>query len=211
MLTGFACPICLAAGVETHLNQNPGRFGLYCTVNPDHIFQDTEKFLASNPKKLDLPKTAPKVQPGVEPFIVKIPTGLIEMLGKRFGTKLDISVAALLGVMTDKDAFVVVGEDVKRLREILSSKISSADSLVGCVYNLWVERNQFKQQAEQKGASSSGGGGDLPEMDGDFVQTTIRINTEAFMTIKEKAKFNGMSFSQYAQSILALAVQNNWI
>lgn len=209
-VTEFACPTCLAAGVESHLNQAPGKFGLYCNVNPAHIFQDTEEFLASNPKKLAMPKQAPKIQPGLEQFIVKIPTGLIEMLGKRFGQKLDVSVAALLGVMTDPEAFVVVGEDVKRLRELLGIKIVGAEHLVGGVYNLWTERNQFKQQAEQK-ATSSGGGGDMPEMDGDFVQVAIRVDMDAFTEIKSKAKFNNLSFSQYVQQVLSMAVKNNWI
>jgi hypothetical protein len=209
-ITEFACPTCLAAGAEVHLVQSPGKFGLYCSANSAHIFQDTEEFLASNPKKLAMPKPAQKIQPGVEPFIVKIPTGLIEMLGKRFGTKLDVSVAALLAVMTDSQSFVVVGEDIKRLNELLSAKIANAENLVGHVYNLWVERNQFRQQAEQKSGGASGVG-DLPEMDGDFVQTAIRINIDAYTAIREKAKFNGMSFSQYVQQVLSIAVQNSWI
>ncbi len=211
MLTEFACPMCLAAGKEVRLMQSAGKYGLYCSENSAHIFQDTEELLASKPKILPLPKAAPKIQPGVEPFIVKIPVGLIEMLGKRFGQKLDVSVAALLSVMTDPEAFVVVAEDVKRLRELFGSKIGSADALVGSVYSLWMERNQLKAQAEQKGAVSSSGNGNLPEMNGDFVQTTVRINAEAFMTITEKAKFNHMSFSEYVQQVLSMAVENSWI
>ena len=211
MLTEFACPMCLASGKEVRLMQSAAKFGLYCSENSAHIFQDTEEFLASNPKKMPLPKAAPRIQPGVEPFIVKIPTGLIEMLGKRFGQKLDASVAALLSVMTDPEAFVVVAEDVKRLRELFGSKIGSADALVGSVYSLWMERNQLRTQVEQKVPVSSSGNGNLPEMSGDFVQTTVRINAEAFMTITEKAKFNHMSFSEYVQQVLSMAVENSWI
>jgi len=211
MLSGFACPTCMAAGVKSNLIQSSGKYGLYCEKDSNHIFQDTEAFLASNPVKLDIPKAAPKIQPGVEPFIVKIPTGLIEMLGKRFGQKLDVSVGVLLGVMTDPEAFVVVGEDVKRLRELLSAKIASADALVGSVYNLWTERNQYKNQVEQKTSSVGSSSEQLPEMNGDFVQSTIRINTDAFLTIKEKAKFNNMTFSQYIQEIVMMGVKNSWI
>jgi hypothetical protein len=211
MLTEFACPSCLAAGKEVRLMQSAGKFGLYCSENAAHIFSDTEEFLASNPKKMPLPKAPPKVQAGVEPFIIKIPTGLIEMLGKRFGQKLDVSVAALLGVMTDPEAFVVVGEDVKRFREIFNVKIPSADALVGNVYNLWMERNQLRTQLDQKGAVVASVNSDLPEMTGDFVQTTVRISTEGFMLINEKAKFNRMSFSEYVQQIVLMGVQNGWI
>jgi hypothetical protein len=211
MQTEFACPMCLAAGKEVRLMQSAGKFGLYCSENAAHIFQDTEEFLASNPKKMPLPKAAPRIQPGVEPFIVKIPTGLIEMLGKRFGQKLDVSVAALLGVMTDPEAFVVVVEDVKRLRDMFNTKIASADALVGNVYTLWMERNQLRTQVEQKSVVSSSGNGSLPEMAGDFVQTTVRISTEAFAQINEKAKFNHMSFSEYVQQIVLTGVEKEWI
>jgi hypothetical protein len=210
MQTDFACPICLAAGKKVRLNQGSG--GISCPENSAHIFRDTEEFLVSNPVKMPLPKAAPRIQPGVEPFTVNIQKGLIEMLGKRFGEKLEVSVGALLGVMTDPDAFVVVAEDVKRLRELLNVKLPSADVLVGSVYSLWMERNQLRSQLEQKGSvASSSGNGDLPEIDGDFVQTTVRINVDAFTVIREKAKFNGISFSEYVQQVLALAVQNSWI
>jgi hypothetical protein len=210
MQTEFACPICLASGKRIRLNQGSG--GISCPENSAHIFRDTEEFLASNPEKMPLPKTAPKIQPGVEPFTVNIPKGLIEMLAKRFGGKLEVSVGALLGVMTDPEAFVVVAEDVKRLRELLNTKLPSADILVGSVYNLWMERNQLRSQVEQKGSgASSSGKGDLPEMDGDFVQTTVRINTDAFTVIREKAKFNNISFSEYVQQVLTMAVENSWI
>lgn len=210
-VTEFACPTCLVAGVEVHLNYGPT--GLTCPNNSAHIFQDTESFLESSPKKLEMPKVAPKIQPGVESFVVKIPTGLIEMLGKRFGAKLDVSVGALLGVMTDPGAFVVVSEDVKRLAALFDVRVKSAEALVGCVYNLWSERNQLRQQIEQRsgGSASPASGGDLPEMNGDFVQTTVRIEVDAFTTIKDKAKFNNLSFSEYVQQILSLAVKNSWI
>lgn len=211
METEFACPNCLAAGKKVRLLQSGGKFGLYCSENSAHIFQDTEEFLASNPVKMPLPKAAPKIQPGMESFTVSIPSGLIEMLGKRFGSKLNVSVGALLGVMTDPEAFVVVSEDVKRLRELLNSKIPSAEVLVGCVYSLWMERNELRTRVEQKGPSSSTGNGDLPEMNGDFVQTTVRINTDAFIAIKEKAKFNNMTFSEYVQQVLTMAVENSWV
>ena len=62
-----------------------GKFGLVCSGNSDHIFTDTETLLASNPKRIAPPQQAPKIQPGTSEFVVRIPNGLIEMLGKRFG------------------------------------------------------------------------------------------------------------------------------
>lgn len=209
MLSEFLCPTCLAGGLQNHLSTGTSKFGLSCSQG--HVFPDMEEFLASNPVKKALPPAPPKIQPGMTDFVVKVPVGLVEVLGKRFGKRLESSVAALLGVMTDPQAFVVVSEDVKRFQDIFASKIQSADQLVGLVYSMKIERDQFRQQAEQKSALQGPGGGDLTEMNGDYVQTTIRISVDAFTTIRDKAKFNSMSASQYIQSIVDLGMKNNWI
>jgi hypothetical protein len=188
-----------------------GVFGLRCAANPDHIFNDTEALLASNPKRIAPQPRAPKIQPGTSEFIVRIPNGLIELLGKRFGQKLDSSVAALLGVMVDSNAFVVVGEDSKRLQDLLGKKIPSADVLVGSVYELKGDRDQWRQKAEQTASKAGSSESPADEMSGDFVQISIRIGMDTFMIVREKAKFNNMTNSQFIQQILLTATENNWL
>lgn len=206
MVSDLCCPTCLLSKIKNPLLTGTG-LGYRCSSG--HVFTDTEELLSSNPVRLPVPQQVPKIQPGTSEYVIRIPIGLIEELGKRFGQKLDSSIGALLGVMCDTQAFVVAGEDVKRLQELLGTKVPSADVLVGGVYSLKSDRDQWRQQAEQKGSSKSSE--PLEEMDGDFVQTTVRVGTETFLVVREKARFNNMSTSQYIQQILSLAMNNNWL
>ena len=206
-VSDIACPTCFASGKMNPLVTGTGIFGYRCSM--DHQFTDTETLLASNPPRIPQAEKAPKIQPGTSEYVIRIPVGLIEVLGKRFGKRLDSSLGALLGVMCDPQSFVVVGDDAKRFQDILGIKVPSADTLVGAVYALKGERDQLRQQAEQKSGAKTEEVQD--EMDGDFVQTTIRIATETYVNVRDKAKFNGVRPSQYIQQILELAVKNCWL
>ena len=210
MMSDICCPTCLISGVTNMLMTGTGVHGLRCSQG--HIFTDTEELLAGNPKRIAPPTQAPKIQPGTSEFVVRIPNGLIELLGKRFGQKLDSSVAALLGVMVDPNAFVVVGEDARRLQEMFGKKVPSADVLVGSVYDLRADRDQWRQKAEQS-SQKAGNSESLPSDDqsGDYVQISIRIGMDTFLVVREKAKFNNLNASQYIQQILATAMEHDWL
>lgn len=206
MESDILCPTCLATGISNLLQTGTGKYGLACGAG--HVFTDTEELLAMNPKRIVLPPKAPKIQPNTSEFVIRLPNGLIEVLGKRFGQKLNSSIAALLGVMIDPGAFVVVGEDAKRVSDLFGVKVGNADQFVGQLYNLKSDRDQWRQKAEAKGTGSTEA---LPEMDGDFVQVTLRIGIDTFTIVRDKAKFNGLSSSQYIQQVLKMATDNNWL
>jgi hypothetical protein len=213
-VSDICCPFCLPLGKENLLLTGTGKFGYQCPENSDHIFQDTEALFSMKLKRKLPPKQAPKIQPNTSEYVLRIPNGLIEVLGKRFGEKLDSSVAAVLGVMTDPQAFVVVGEDTRRLQEIFSVKIPSADVLVGSASALRADRDQWKQQAEI--ASHKTAGSDSSAMvnasgDADFVQVSVKMDMDLYFKIRDKAKFNNMSIADYTKQILFTASANGWM
>ena len=78
--------------------------------------------------------------------------------------------------MTDPAAFVVMGEDAQQLQVHLGQKVPHSQALMGMVYALKIDRDEWKKKAEQHKEVAAGAN----EVEGDFVQLALRLPAEKF-------------------------------
>lgn len=212
---GFACPECLAGGNTVPLNYTPFQFGFKC--DRGHDFQvDIQTLQAMKTVKIPLPAPPKRPRPDCAALTLQLPKKLIEGLQQRFKDRMDNTVEALLIAMLDNDAFVMTGFDVEKLRqpEFLGQKVVGAEKLAGLVYALRSERDEARREADAFKANTSGTKGgtsvDVNEIDGDFVQIALRFKLEDFLTIKNKATFNGKPPAAYMAEVISNALENGW-
>ena len=207
MISDIACPTCLTQGIETALQTAPGRFAYFCGNN--HSFNDLADLMAMNPKRLKVAPPPPKVQPGQSTLNLLVPASTVALLTQRFGEPLNASASVLLGVMTDPEAFVVMGGDAQQLQkpEYLGQKVPHSQALVGMVYALKIDRDEWKKKAEQHKEVAAGAN----EVEGDFVQLALRLPTEKFQLLADRAKFNGFKVADFVRQVIEMALENAWV
>jgi len=165
--------------------------------------------MAMNPKRLKVAPAPPKVQPGQSTLNLSVPASTVALLTQRFGDRLNASAAALLGVMTDPEAFVVMGGDAQQLQkpEYLGQKVPHSQALVGMVYALKIDRDEWKKKAEQHKEVAAGAN----EVEGDFVQLALRLPAEKFQLLADRAKFNGFKVADFVRQVIEMALENAWV
>jgi hypothetical protein len=203
--SGFACRPCYDASGENrdvvHVLAKEGS-GFECERG--HKYIDNEALMASNPLKVKLAKPAEKVQEGSVSLQVMVHSQLRDRLQQRFGDKLNASVASLLQVFLDPNAFVVCGPDQDAVEKIFQEPVRNSIELISKVGKLSVERDDAKREAEDLKKKNVGG---APLSENAFKLT---VEKEVADGIREKARQNGMSPAEFISSAVSVAVKNGW-
>ena len=202
-----ACPTCLQSGVENGLMSVPGRFGYFCKEN--HVFNDTETLRMGNLQKLSTPppeKPRPPA-PGSVEMRFMVPGELHARLMARFGNKLQASIAGILQALLDDGSFIVSGMDAARLGELLGARIIHTQALVGNIFSMKKERDQFRdgvERASQPVATM------VPSRDGKM-PVVVPLDQDSISSLQERAKFQGKSVPELLSETIKFALENNWM
>ena len=202
-----ACPTCLQSGVENGLMSTPGRYGYFCKEN--HQFNDTESLRMGKLQKLSTPppeKLRPPA-PGSVEMRFMVPGELNARLMARFGNKLQASISGILQALLDDGSFIVSGMDAARLSEHLGGEIIHTQALVGRVFSMRKERDQFKdgvERASQPVATM------VPSKDGKM-PIVVPLDQDSISALQEKAKFQGKPVPELLSETIKFALDNNWM
>jgi hypothetical protein len=209
--TGLACPTCDATGITNPLMTGVGVYGYRCGAG--HIFPDMETLLSLKPRTIGVPHAAKPPREGMTEFKTALPSKLVEALKSKFGDKLSGAIECILIAIMDPGSFLVSGFDVERLQQHLGQKVKDSGHLVGMIVNLKMERDEARKEAEANKTAVPAGAAPVQanEVQGDFVQVTLRIPIDQFMEIKEKARFNGQAPANYIAETISYAVENKWL
>ena len=167
-------------------------------------FVDNEELMASDPLKVQLPKPPTKVQPGTVSLPILVPSELRDRLQERFGDKLGASVASLLGVMLDGDAFVVCGPDQLAVSKILNKQVRNSIELASEIGKIAVERDDARNKCKELEKKSGGAG---PMTDGAF---RVNLSKEVAEQVRLKAQDNALQASEWLSSAIGVAISNGW-
>lgn len=146
----YSCPTCKRESGQ--LNQMiASSQQLVCAVNLNHVWSDTQSFLALRPT-MDF-KVAAQVfapQQGHVEVKVLIPPRVKDALESKWGVRLNPTVAGVLEVLAEGEALMLSQGDVEKLKlsEFLGSKPGSSAELCGQVYALRQEITEAKNEAE---------------------------------------------------------------
>ncbi len=136
---------------------------------------------------------------------IPIFTKTLEGLRTRFGTRLDTSIAAILGCMLDPQAFIVPGFDVERIADHLGIRPKSSVELVGRIIEVVGKRNELQAAVDRMATAAKDGRG-IPA-DGSI---TLKLPPAAEQYIREKAAFNGVSVEKMLEQTIQYAVEQKW-
>lgn len=136
---------------------------------------------------------------------IQVFTKTLEGLRARFGTRLDSSIAAILGCMLDPQAFVVPSSDVDRLGEHLGTKPKSSIELVGRVIEIVGKRNQLQVTVDRMATAAKDGCGISREG-----SVTLSLPANAWQYAEEKAAFNGTSVEKVLEDLISYACEQKW-
>ena len=205
--TGFACPTCDLKEITSPLRNGGNGF----TCGNGHVFNDTEQLLSMRPRTIDVPKPPRPPREGMIEFKTSLPAKLVEALRSRFGDKLAGAIECILAAILDPGSFLVTGFDVDRLKQHFGQAVKDSGQLVGLIVSMKMERDTALQEASASKTTTPTGAVEVNEVQGDFVQVSLRIPVEEFLEIKDKAKFNGAAPSAFISQMISHAILNKWV
>jgi hypothetical protein len=193
-VTNYACPKCKSMGQpKNRLSSTPGRYALTCAQG--HQYPDMADLMMMNPDILDsLPQAPRPLQPGFCKYEVQIPEEMKARVEAKYGKRLVPSLAAILSVMVEPDAFLVSQPDAIRLADIFQEKVRDPNKLVGNIQAMVNERNELRSRVQHAAAAESPQGvpsGYAP-MPG-FTNVMLQFDEDTMDKLREKATFNSLS------------------
>lgn len=200
----LACPLCDKEGVTNPLRQSSR--GFQCSRQ--HIFNDSEELLSMGKLKTLSSTNMPRVREGMSEFRTALPIKLIDALRSKFGDKLAGVAEVTLQAVLDEGSFLVSGFDASRIAKMFGQAVKSASSLVGLIYAATEDNKALKK--ENDSLRASGPQAPANSVSGDFVQVSLRLPLDDFMTIKGKAQGNSLDAPAYIQQVIKHALDNSW-
>lgn len=206
--TGLACPACEAAGKTVPLMTSPGSYGYTCGA---HKYQDTEELMAMKPTRIPVPQKLKKPLGEQAELKLSMNPKLLAALQEKFKTNLATAAVTILTAILDSGCFLVTGFDVDRLQQLFGTKVEGPSKLVGLIFNMKNDLAEARGVAESiKKQPANGSTSEVNEVNGDFVQVSLRIGVDEFMAIKEKAKFNNQQTTSYVAQVISHGLQSGW-
>lgn len=201
----LACPTCEREGKESRLMSGggTGKVGLWC--DEGHEFVDTGELMAMNPRRLSLPKQAPKpAAAGLVELRIPIQGAISKALRARFPDNMDQSITGVLQAICNPRTVVIWGDDMNALSQLLLREIKSSQELIGAVFNLKREKDQAEQDSKVAKSKSSGPATENGK------GLRLDVDDEMLAAITGKAEFNGQSSEEYIKSVIVTGFQNGW-
>jgi len=203
--TGLACPTC----DKELMSGGQGVFGYTCGT---HTFSDTEALLAMNPRRIPIAMPIRKPQDGLAELRLSVPAKLIEALREKFKDRLEAAATVIFIALLDAGSFIVTGFDVERLKDLFGQKVDNSGKMIGLIYSMKTERDEARKEAEAYKSNVTSGAlkAEVNNIEGSFVQVSLRLEIEDYMAIQGKAKFNNASTPNYIVDVIKNALLNNW-
>ena len=208
--TGLGCPACArpkdGEGVTSMLYNRVGKFSYYCRNG--HEYNDMQELLALNPQRLPVPQKK-TIQQGHETVNIQIPPDLKQDLLQKFGSaeRLSQTLAGVLRVLAEKNAFLFNEVDVERTEKILGERPKDGSHLVGILYERQQVINNLRASLDSKqpqGEKSNNNGIHIPE-------GKVLLDSASFIgKAVSVARFRGQPLEQVLQETLRLAFENGW-
>jgi hypothetical protein len=141
-LTEYSCPSC-----GGQIDYTGGI--IRCTRTPDHKWDDLNVFRDLRPEK-KYEVAAAQFAPQQNHVVMKvlIPSGVNTALVQRWGDKLEATIGGVLTMLAEGECLIVPKTDLQRMKERLGKIPESSGELFGIVYNLGMETENAKAEAE---------------------------------------------------------------
>ena len=200
----LACPLCLKdKKIENPIRISQGK--IFC--NRGHSFDNEPQLMQHKPRKLTvLPRELQPVDPNAEPVTFNVNSKVMAAARERFGPRLEICLTAVMGALCDKNAFVLSTTDLVRISNHLQSEVLSAAQLAGAIFAVVKERDDLRKQVNEIATQSAQG---RPvSLDGGI---TLILPENVLAVIRDKAAFNGETPERVLESIVNMAVSQQWV
>lgn len=201
---GLECPRC---GNGVRLFTRAGEPGYHCLNG--HKWMGQDELMNENPKKLEF-KMTPARQEGHIKMPISVPQTLKELLEKKFGTRLEATIANVLDVLSGPKFMILTEEDLRQIEIHTGQEIKNPASIVGQIYaskdraiqdeaTIKTLRNSLQSRVARGGAAIT---------DATMV---LELGDELANSVREKAESKGMSPDDYVRTAATLAVEGDWV
>jgi hypothetical protein len=202
----IGCPDCRDQGKgDVRLQtREEGGGGYFCPNG--HKFMDMGELKDRNPKMLKFQAPLPRPMENAKDLKLTMPGDALEFLNSKFGTRLNAAATAMLTAMADPDAFIVDTMSVHRLMEHLGAKPTSGEALVGMVFSMKTDRDQFRKERDELKAGGKVSGG---ETSGKGLKLDFEV--DQIVALSEIAKRKSLSIKEYLEQYLSVAIRDGWL
>lgn len=203
--TEFSCPTCVSlTGKHNQIVASDQR--LICTADSNHIWTDSQSFLALKPQMVfSAAKPAPAQQFGHVEVKVMVPPRIKDALTARWGDKFNATVAGVLEMVSDGEVLVIPEGDLDKLKskEFLGLRPGSSAELCGTIYALRQEIQEYKDAAETARK-------DVAAYENYSPGRVVLDISSILGPLTEKARDENLPLKVYVEQKLRFAVENSW-
>ena len=196
----WGCPKCeRETGKMVQILAQEGR--LICPENSTHKWTDTPSFFADQPKMRFKPELLTAQQTDIAPLKLTMKNKTLSAARKKYGDKLEATVAQMIEQLTEGDMMIVGETDLGRIKDRMGQRPSNSSELVGMIYAKMCEVDEAKEDRDRAIKDLKA----YESMSPGRVVVDLGQNLQAAID-----KADGVPVKLWLESKIATALQENW-